>query len=203
MTRTVLHIDASARLAGSVSRELSARLADRLSKGARIVRRDLAVDPAPFVDEAWVGANFTPEEGRSPEQRAALAGSDALVDELEAAGDIVIGAPIYNFAIPASLKAWIDQVARARRTFRYAENGPEGLLKGKTAWVVIASGGTRLDSEIDFATGYLRHVLGFLGITDVRVIDAARWGAKSDEAKAEVYAGIDAAGNGERASHAP
>lgn len=190
MTRTVLHIDASARFDGSVSRELTQRLAERLAGGGRVLRRDLAADPVPFVDEAWVGANFTADAERTQAQRETLAGSDALVEQLEAADDIVIGAPIYNFAIPASLKAWIDQVARARRTFRYTEDGPEGLLNGKTAWLVIASGGTPLDSEIDFATGYLRHVLGFLGITDVRVIDAARWSAKSEEEKVEIYAAL-------------
>ena len=81
----------------------------------------------------------------------------------------------HNFSIPASLKAWIDQIARARETFRYSEAGPEGLLKGKTAWIVAASGGVPLDSGVDFATPYLRQVLNFVGITDIRVIDATRW----------------------------
>lgn len=178
--RHVLRVDASARKTGSVSRELSGVLAQRLAGEAGTVTvRDLAAAPVPQVDEVWVGANFTPAEQRSEAQRQALAGSDALVAELQAADDIVIGVPIYNFAIPSALKAWIDQIARARVTFRYTENGPEGLLKGKTAWLVVASGGTALDSEIDFATPYLRHVLGFVGITDVRVIDAARWGSRS------------------------
>src|SRR5690606_32013845 len=83
-----------------------------------------------------------------------------------------ITAPIYNFAIPASLKAWIDQVTRARRTFRYTEAGPEGLLKGKRAYIVFASGGVPLGSQVDFASGYLRHILGFIGITDVHFIAA-------------------------------
>ena len=90
---------------------------------------------------------------------------------------------MYNFSIPSSLKAWIDQVARARETFRYSEAGPEGLLKGKTAWLVMASGGARLDSEADFATPYLRFILGFLGITDVRVIDGMGWPFLEDDQK--------------------
>jgi FMN-dependent NADH-azoreductase len=111
---------------------------------------------------------------RSAAQRAALAESDALVAELAAADLLVIGVPIYNFGVPAALKAWVDMVARARLTFRYTENGPEGLLRGKRAYLVVASGGTAVGSEIDFATGYLRHVLGFLGIEDVQIIAADR-----------------------------
>jgi len=103
-----------------------------------------------------------------------LAHSDELIAELEAADTIVIGVPVYNFAIPAALKAWVDQIARARRTFRYTETGPEGLLKGKKAYLVVASGGVPVGSDYDFATGYLRHVLGFVGITDVTVIEAGQ-----------------------------
>src|SRR3546814_698354 len=101
-----------------------------------------------------------------------LAGSEELIGEIEAADTIIITAPIYNFAIPASLKAWIDQVTRARRTFSYTEVGPEGLLRGKRAYIVFASGGVPLGSQVDFASGYLRHILGFIGITDVHVIAA-------------------------------
>ena len=96
-----------------------------------------------------------------------------MVAELEAADTIVIGVPIYNFGVPAALKAWVDMVCRARRTFAYTENGPVGLLDNKKAFLVIASGGTDSGSEIDFATGYLRHVLGFIGIHDVTIVDAS------------------------------
>ncbi|MGJ3230652.1 MAG: FMN-dependent NADH-azoreductase [Oceanicaulis sp.] len=143
MTR-VLRIDSSARTEGSVSRDLSARLAERRAGASGAVTvRDLAGTPPAFVNAAWVGANFTDPAKRSQAQTAELAASEALVRELEEADEIVIGVPIYNFNIPASLKAWIDLVARARRTFRYTEAGPEGLLKGKTAWLVVASGGGR------------------------------------------------------------
>jgi FMN-dependent NADH-azoreductase len=110
---------------------------------------------------------------RSDTQVAELAVSDALVAELEAADVIVIGAPIYNFSIPAVLKAWIDMVARAGVTFRYGEDGPEGLLNNKKAYVVMASGGVPIGSAMDFASPYLRHLLGFIGIHDVEFISAA------------------------------
>ncbi len=125
------------------------------------------------MNEAWVGANFTDPGARSDTQAAELAASDVLVAELEAADVIVIGAPIYNFNIPAVLKAWIDKVVRARVTFRYGENGSEGLLKDKKAYVVMASGGVPMGSAMDFALPYLRYILGFVGIHDVEFISAA------------------------------
>lgn len=188
MTR-VLRIDSSARTDGSVSRELSRTLAaDLAGAESDVVVRDLAQDAPAFVDGPWVGANFTAPDERTEDQNLTLAASEALVAELEAADQIVIGVPVYNFSIPASLKAWIDLVARARRTFRYTEDGPEGLLTGKTAWLVVASGGTALGSDIDFATPYLKFILGFIGITDVRVIDATRWGFLSEAEQAAVRA---------------
>ncbi|MAB09260.1 MAG: FMN-dependent NADH-azoreductase, partial [Hyphomonas sp.] len=180
----ILRINSSARKDGSLSRELSSLLADALAgETGNVVVRDLADRPVPQVDADWVGANFTDPSERSDAQRETLKGSDALISELHAADHIVIGVAMYNFSIPSSLKAWIDQVARARETFRYSEAGPEGLLKGKTAWLVMASGGARLDSEADFATPYLRFILGFLGITDVRVIDGMGWPFLEDDQK--------------------
>lgn len=173
----ILRIDSSARGAGSTTRQLTDRLVARLVEqgyGAAVTQRDLSVTPPALLTESWVGANFTDETERSDEQKAALAASDELIAELEAASTIVIGVPVYNFAIPAALKAWIDQIARARRTFRYTETGPEGLLKGKKAYLVVASGGVPVGSDYDFATGYLRHVLGFVGITDVTIIEAGQ-----------------------------
>ncbi len=167
----VLLIQSSARRDASVTRRLAAEAADRL--GGTVTVRDLA-DGAPFVDHAFVDATFTDPDARSADQRAALARSDALVAELKAADVVVIGVPVYNFGVPAALKAWFDQVARARETFRYTETGPEGLLKGKKAVIVAASGGTPIGSEIDFATPWLRFALGFLGITDVEIIAAER-----------------------------
>jgi FMN-dependent NADH-azoreductase len=173
----VLRVDSSARREGSVTRRVADALIERLEAvegPVALTVRDVAATPPALVDTAWVDANFTAADERSPAQRAALAESDALVAELAAADVLVIGVPIYNFGIPAALKAWVDMVARARLTFRYTEHGPEGLLRGKRAYLVVASGGTAVGSAVDFATGYLRHVLGFLGIEDVGVIAADR-----------------------------
>ncbi|MCR9268615.1 MAG: FMN-dependent NADH-azoreductase [Henriciella sp.] len=168
MARNILHIDASARSEGSVTRALSQKLVDTLSGDeTQIVKRDIGLTPLPILTEDWVGANFTPDETRSPDQIETLKLSDQLIAEIQAADTLVLGVPIYNFGVPATFKAWIDLIARARKTFKYTDNGPVGLLEGKRAFVVIASGGTASGSEIDFATPYVRHVLGFLGIHDV------------------------------------
>jgi FMN-dependent NADH-azoreductase len=179
----ILEIAASGRNEGSVSRTLSSDLVGALEErhgNIELTRRDLNKG-LPFVDEAWIAANFTAAEERSAEQHAVLAESDALVAELKAADVVVMGVPIYNFGVPAALKAWIDMVARARLTFHYTEDGPKGLLEGKQAYVVIASGGVPVDSAVDFATPYLRHALGFIGITDVEVIAAERLNSRADE----------------------
>lgn len=171
----ILRIDTSARHAGSTTRQLTDQLVNRLIEqgyGANVVQRDLSRTPPAPLTETWVGANFTDDAERSADQRAELASSDELIAELEAADTIIIGVPLYNFAVPAALKAWIDQIARARRTFRYTDTGPEGLLKGKRVFLVVASGGVPVGSDYDFATGYLRHVLGFVGITDITIIAA-------------------------------
>lgn len=190
MTKTVLHIDSSARLEGSVTRDLSARITARLG-AEEVIRRDLA-SPLPLLTEDWVGANFTPADQRSAEQKARLALSDSLVEELQRTDTIVIGTPVYNFSVPAALKAWIDLVARAGLTFKYTENGPVGLLEGKRAIIALASGGTPAGSEIDFATGYLRHVLGFLGITDVELVAADAMAVDADGALSKAKGQIEA-----------
>ena len=115
-----------------------------------------------------------------------------MIAELEAADAIVIGMPIYNFAPPAALKAWADQVAVPGRTFSYSADGPKGLLEGKKAYVVVTSGGTQVDSPIDFATPWLRFFLGFIGITDVTVIAADRLGADAEAKLAEAQEQIAA-----------
>jgi len=178
----ILRIDASARYADSVTRSLTDEIINQLASSGPIsvMVRDVA-QGLPFVDEAWVGANFTPPENRSETQRAILAESDALVEELQSADTLIIGLPIYNFGIPASLKAWIDMIARARLTFKYTENGPVGLLTGKKAIIAIASGGINVDSDIDFATPYIRHALAFIGIHDVTVIASDAMGRDADK----------------------
>ena len=179
----ILEVSASGRRADSVSRKLGNEIIEALEtrEGAvEVTRRDLS-QGIPLVDERWIQANFTPEEERTRDQHEVLSVSDALVEELQAADVIVIGSPIYNFGVPAALKAWVDMIARARKTFRYTSNGPEGLLKGKKAYVIIASGGVPVDSAVDFATPYLRHALGFVGITNIEVIAADQLNSRADE----------------------
>lgn len=169
MTR-ILRIDATARHEGSFSRKLADRLVTKL--GGDVTTRDLAKTPVPQVDETWVGATFTPPADRSDAQNAALAFSNELVAELQDADTVIISLPVYNFGVPAGLKAWADHVARVGVTFAYTDTGPEGLLEGKRAILAVASGGTKVGSEIDFATPWLKFFLGFLGITNVEVVAA-------------------------------
>ncbi|MEL6570823.1 MAG: NAD(P)H-dependent oxidoreductase [Pseudomonadota bacterium] len=166
----VLHIDTSATLTGSVSRAVSAKTVKDLTP-QQSTHRDLAGTPLPQVSEAWVKARLVAPEDRTAEESEILALSDTLIAELAAADTIVIGLPLYNFGVPASLKAWMDLVARPGVTFRYTENGPEGLLKGKKAIVVFASGGVPMGAPVDFASPHLRQFLGFIGITDVTFVD--------------------------------
>ena len=178
---TILKVDASARTKHSTSRALNNALLKALGTqfaNINLIRRDVAPG-IPLVNEAWVNANLTPAENRTEEQKNALTISDELVDELILANYILISTPIYNFSVPASLKSWIDQVCRAQRTFRYTSEGPIGLLTGKRVFVTISSAGTQLDSEIDFAGRYLRHVLGFIGLEDVLFIRADAQGAQA------------------------
>jgi len=168
----LLHIDASARKDDSVTRKLSSKLVGQLAgKNGQVTYRDVSAG-LPFVDEAKISAYFTAPGERTDEHRIAVALSDAIVSELKNNDVLVIGVPIYNFSMPASLKAWADLAARVGETFRYTAAGPVGLLENKKAYVVIASGGTRVDSHIDFLTPWLRHFLGFIGIRDVTVISA-------------------------------
>lgn len=170
----ILRVDGSMRRNGSDTRMLTDQLLAQmaLQQDIQVVTRDLA-DGIALVNEDWIDANFTPEADRTAQQRDILAASDQLVAELEAADTIVLGLPVYNFHAPAAVKAWIDQIARVGRTFRYTADGPQGLLKGKRAIVVVASGGTSLGSEIDYVSDYIAHILGFVGIDDVAFVDGS------------------------------
>ena len=183
-TLQVLELSSSGRSNGSITRSLSADLIAALEdryQDVQITRRDLSRG-MPFIDEAWIEANFTPDEERTEKHFNALSFSDELVDELKNADALVIGVPVYNFSIPASLKAWIDMIARARSTFKYTAEGPVGLLTGKKAYLVVATGGVAVGSPMDFATPYLRHALSFVGITDVEIIAAEGVNSNKDEA---------------------
>jgi FMN-dependent NADH-azoreductase len=176
---TLLKIDSSPMGENSISRKLTTQFALSWRKahpGGEVISRDLTRTELPPVNSVWVGAAHTPEDSHSPEQREALAVSDTLIAELQKADEYVFGVPMHNFSIPSTLKLWIDQVARAGKTFSYGANGPKGLLNGKKATLLIASGGvyeqgTAMES-LNFVTPYLRAVFGFLGVTDVTIIAA-------------------------------
>lgn len=182
MTNSILRIDSSGRYTGSLSRELSEYLGQVLveKNQANIIYRDLSESSLPFVDEARIGAYFTAREDRSDEQRELLGSSDELIAELKAVDTLVIGAPIYNFSIPAALKAWIDLVCRVGETFRYTENGPQGLLNIDRAFIITTAGGTAVGSDIDFNSGYLQHICRFIGVKESHVIDVSGSKRKPD-----------------------
>lgn len=170
----ILQLHSSILGAHSTTRRLADALVDAIARqGAApsVTTRDVS-QGVPLIDGEWAGANNTPADERTARQNELLAFSETLIGEIEAADVLVIGVPVYNFSIPAGLKAWIDLIARARRTFRYSETGPEGLIKGKRAVLVVSSAGTPVGSPADFATPYLKFVLGFVGVTDVSVVAA-------------------------------
>lgn len=171
---TILYLNTSIRSSGSHSRTLSGEFVAKLAaRGDTVIERDLAAQPLPHLDEATMGAFFTPADQRSPAQNLALTLSNQLVAELQSADTIVIGAPMYNFSISSGLKAWIDHVARAGVTFKYTEKGPVGLLQGKKVYVFTARGGVYSHGPatgMDFHETYLRGVLGFIGLTDITFV---------------------------------
>jgi FMN-dependent NADH-azoreductase len=172
----VLLVTSSPRGAASHSTQIARSLVDQLTSGdpkPTVVVRDLFKDPLPHIGEDFVTALGTPPEQRTPAQKAAIARSDELVAELFAADVIVIASGMVNFGVPSTLKTYVDHVLRGGSTFRYTANGPEGLLKGKKAFIVHASGGIYSQGPAqaaNFQDTYLKHVLGFIGVTDVELI---------------------------------
>ena len=178
MAHTVLNIQASARHEDSVTRQLSAKVLAEID-AVQTITRDLT-EGLPLLDATWLGANFTPADDRTDAQLETLALSDSLINEIKAADTLLIGSPVYNFSVPAALKAWIDQICRVGVTFKYTPDGPVGLLSGKRAIIVIASGGTLVGSDIDYASGYLKQIMGFIGISDVTIIAADALGQDAE-----------------------
>lgn len=169
----ILQVNSSSRGDASVSSRLAGELVAKLAAGgARVAVRDLGRQPHPVLDEAALGALFTPADARTPEQAARVAADDALIAELQAADVLVLGVPMINFGIPAQLKNWIDAISRAKVTFRYTEQGAEGLVTGKKVYAVLARGGAYRDTAADSQVPYLKTVLGFLGMTDIEFIYA-------------------------------
>jgi len=171
----ILHITSSSRGSASYSNRVAIQVLDELkgrNPGSSVTVRDLAREPLPHIDDDFVAATRSPDGPQTERQRTQLAQSDALVDELLAADLIVIAAPMINFTIPSTLKSWIDHVARAGRTFSYSEKGPQGLVTGKQVILVAARGGVYAQgAALDFQLPYLKSVLGFLGMTDVTVVE--------------------------------
>jgi FMN-dependent NADH-azoreductase len=195
----ILQINASARREGANSTRLANAIVDRLTTAnpdARVTLRDLAVTPHPILDEAALGALFTPADQRTPEQAARAALDDALIAEIQAHDTLVLGVPMYNFGVPVQLKSWIDAIARAGVTFRYTEAGPEGLLKGKKVYLALARGGLYRGTDKDAQVPYLKNVLGFLGMTDLSFIYAeglAMGPEAAEKAFAQAEADLEAA----------
>ncbi len=206
----ILQINSSAQRQNSQSTRLANAIVTRLvalqaaaggksassASIASIVVRDLAQTPHPVLDEAALQALGTPAEQRTPGQAARVALDDALIAEIQAADVLVLGVPMYNFGIPAQLKNWLDAIARARVTFRYTENGPEGLLKGKRVYVALARGGVHRDSPEDTQVPYLKTILGFLGMTDVSFFyaEGLAMGAEAvEKAQRQAHEDIEAA----------
>jgi FMN-dependent NADH-azoreductase len=176
---TLLHLDVSPRGEHSLSRQLSAAAANAWkvkNPDGQIIERDLTKTPLSFVDLDWILGSFTAPEQHTESHKRALAVSDELVGELLKADEIIIGTPMYNFAVPAALKAWIDHVVRAGKTFRYTSAGPKGLAQGRKVVVAVTSGGAYDEAsglaQYNYEIPYLRHILGFIGITDVTFIQA-------------------------------
>ncbi len=176
---TLLIVNSSPRK-NSVSRRLARHVAGEWrahNPKGRVIERDLVAEPLPFLTESWIQASGTPAAQRTAEQQQALALSDALIEELVAADVIVLGVPMHNFSIPASLKAWIDLITRAGKTFSYSDKGPKGLIpEGKQVLAIVSRGGSYGEGTpafaADFQIPYLRHMLGFIGLKSVTVIEA-------------------------------
>jgi FMN-dependent NADH-azoreductase len=175
---TLLQIDTSP-LASSISRELTREFVSNWKSAhptGEVIARDLSANPPQPVDQAWVYSVFTPEDALRPEQNALLTYSDQAIAELKRADEYVIGVAMHNFSIPSVLKLWIDQIARRGHTFSYGAEGPKGLLSGKKATILVATGGLydagTPYAAYNFIDPYLRTILGFLGITDVKFVTA-------------------------------
>ena len=171
----VLIIESSARQQGSFSRQLTRQFISQWQAARpadQVTVRDLALNPVPHLDANLLGGWMKPEAQRSADEQASLKRSDELTDEVLGADVLVLAAPMYNFAIPSTLKAWLDHVLRAGVTFKYTETGPQGLLTGKKAYVLTARGGLYAGSTSDHQEPYLRQVLAFIGIHDVTFIHA-------------------------------
>lgn len=177
----VLSITSSPRLdshSTRIANALAIQLASR-EPGSTITHRDLAREPLPHIDDSFAAARSLPPETLTPSQKASLALSDRLINELFEADTLIIATAVFNFGIPSSLKAYIDHIVRPRVTFNYTAAGPEGLVKGKKVYLVMARGGVYSEGpeqRLDFQDTYLRAVLPFIGLTDIELVTIERVG---------------------------
>ena len=175
---------------GSISTELGEYLVNRLSKEGNTNVSKRQLDQVPFINQQIINGLYINDNEKTLEQLEAFKISDAIVKDVHENDTIIISTPIYNFAAPAVLKAWADLVARLNKTFQYTDNGPVGLLKNKKAYIVVSSGGTKIGSEIDFFTPWMRFFLNFIGIKDVTFISADQLmsddGSKIIQAKSQI-----------------
>jgi len=170
--KNVLLLTSSPRGEAAFSTQVATELAQKI-EGANLTTRELWRDNFPHITPDFIGAIHTPEDGRTPEQSALAAISDELIAELKAADIVIIASGMINFAIPSTLKAWIDYVVRSGETFNYDANGLEGLVKGKQTVLVLATGGIYSEgpmAPMNFQEPYLRTVLGFIGLTEVETV---------------------------------
>ena len=191
---TLLHIDSSPMGVASVSRHLTETFTENWKKahpGGKVVTRDLTKSGLVSIDAEWVAAVYTPEESRTPEQKVVLAKSDELLAEIFAADELAIGVAMHNFNVPSVLKLWIDQVVRVGKAFSYDNGVPKGLLTGKKATFLVATGavygpGTAYES-LNFIEPYLKTLFGFIGFTDVTFHSAFGAGALTHGANREEF----------------
>ncbi|WP_069659547.1 FMN-dependent NADH-azoreductase [Arcticibacter eurypsychrophilus] len=173
--KKILHIISSPRNGDSFSIKLGNAVIEKIQAeypGSTVKESNLVKANFPHLEEAHLSSFFTPAESRTPENWAAVKHSDGAIQDIMDADIIVIGAPVYNFNIHSTLKAWIDHIARAGITFKYGENGPVGLVQSKKVYIALASGGVYSEGPMqsfDFVTPYLKAVLGFIGLKDITV----------------------------------
>lgn len=204
----LLRIDSSVRR-NSVSRQLTQRFIEAWKKenpAGQVIDRDLAATSLPHITDEWMLAAYTDPAALTPAQQETLSTSDMLIDELLAADTIVIGAPMYNLTVSAPLKAWIDQIVRVGRTVLWGPNGTEGVLKGKKVVVLTSRGGSfrpgTPTAQYDHQEPYLRHILAFIGLTDVTFIHAENQ-KPGELAEPARIAAIDQLQRVAAATHAP
>src|SRR5271165_6502702 len=190
LMNTLLIVNSSPR-SNSISRKLTRQFAKdwkTRNPNGQIVERDLSDGTVPYLSESWIEAAYTPEAQRTAAQRELLALSDILIDEILAADVILLGVPMHNYSVPATFKAWIDQIARAGKTFSYSDQGPKGLIPSNKKVVAILSRGGVYAGEgpqgaLDFQVSYLRQILGLIGLSDVTFVHADRQGMGSQAAQ--------------------